>query len=262
MSDEAALLRAIAAHPEEDTPRLAYADWLDEAGSEVAVARAEYIRIQVARQRGLADPSTDERLYKREVELYVEYAGTWRRELPDEYYVPVIAAQRGFWYRAAAPASAVLAAADNPYTHLIDELTVCPPVSAGQLRDILRLPYAPRLTALVLCGAGSALGADGAATVAAAELPRLVTLAFSGNWIGDDGVRALCRTTGLPALRNLDLSSNEIADGGADALVGSELIRRLRNLGLRGNPIPELAARRLIHNFPEVVGLPNPIDST
>jgi uncharacterized protein (TIGR02996 family) len=30
MSDEAALLRAVAAHPDEDTPRLAYADWLDE----------------------------------------------------------------------------------------------------------------------------------------------------------------------------------------------------------------------------------------
>lgn len=30
MSDETALLRAIAAYPDEDTPRLAYADWLDE----------------------------------------------------------------------------------------------------------------------------------------------------------------------------------------------------------------------------------------
>ena len=36
-------LAAIAAHPEEDTPRLAYADWLDEHGFPI---RAEFIRIQ------------------------------------------------------------------------------------------------------------------------------------------------------------------------------------------------------------------------
>lgn len=29
-TDESALLAAIAAHPDEDTPRLMYADWLDE----------------------------------------------------------------------------------------------------------------------------------------------------------------------------------------------------------------------------------------
>src|SRR5262245_34688340 len=44
MSDETALLRAIAAHPDEDTPRLAFADWLDEHGKS---ERAEFIRGQI-----------------------------------------------------------------------------------------------------------------------------------------------------------------------------------------------------------------------
>jgi uncharacterized protein (TIGR02996 family) len=43
MSDEPALLSAIIAHPDEDTPRLAYADWLDERGDPT---RAEFIRVQ------------------------------------------------------------------------------------------------------------------------------------------------------------------------------------------------------------------------
>jgi uncharacterized protein (TIGR02996 family) len=47
-SDEAALLAAIAAHPEEDTPRLAYADLLDETGRH---ERAEFIRAQVGAAR-------------------------------------------------------------------------------------------------------------------------------------------------------------------------------------------------------------------
>src|SRR5438093_1495473 len=45
MSDttRSALLAAICAHPDEDTPRLVYADWLDEHGEH---DRAEFIRVQ------------------------------------------------------------------------------------------------------------------------------------------------------------------------------------------------------------------------
>lgn len=45
MSDESALLAAIRAFPQEDTPRLAYADWLDENTSRHD--RAEFIRKQI-----------------------------------------------------------------------------------------------------------------------------------------------------------------------------------------------------------------------
>lgn len=44
-TDESALLAAIAAHPDEDTPRLMYADWLDENDQP---ERAEFIRLQIA----------------------------------------------------------------------------------------------------------------------------------------------------------------------------------------------------------------------
>src|SRR5207248_10529310 len=51
MSDERALLAAICAEPEEDTPRLAYADWLDEHGGPPEQARAAFIRTQIERFR-------------------------------------------------------------------------------------------------------------------------------------------------------------------------------------------------------------------
>ena len=44
MTDGEALLAAIIAHPEEDAPRLIYADWLEENGQG---ERAEFIRVQV-----------------------------------------------------------------------------------------------------------------------------------------------------------------------------------------------------------------------
>ncbi|WP_439625976.1 TIGR02996 domain-containing protein [Gemmata sp.] len=42
-ADEAGFLAAICAAPDDDTPRLVYADWLQERGDE---ARAEFIRVQ------------------------------------------------------------------------------------------------------------------------------------------------------------------------------------------------------------------------
>jgi uncharacterized protein (TIGR02996 family) len=48
VSDEAALLAAIRTELEEDTPRLAYADWLDENNR---AARAEFIRVQIESAR-------------------------------------------------------------------------------------------------------------------------------------------------------------------------------------------------------------------
>src|SRR5215471_7840250 len=44
MSDEKALLAAIRDHPDEDTPRLVYADWLQEHDQP---ERAEFIRVQI-----------------------------------------------------------------------------------------------------------------------------------------------------------------------------------------------------------------------
>ena len=56
MSDPNALLAAILAHPDEDTPRLAYADWLDEhSEAESDRARAEFIRLQIEQARGISD---------------------------------------------------------------------------------------------------------------------------------------------------------------------------------------------------------------
>src|SRR6476620_1565325 len=47
------LLRAVFEHPEDDAPRLAYADWLDEFGGEPE--RAALIRVQCEHERLPAD---------------------------------------------------------------------------------------------------------------------------------------------------------------------------------------------------------------
>ncbi|VTT97356.1 Repeat-companion domain protein OS=Isosphaera pallida (strain ATCC 43644 / DSM 9630 / IS1B) GN=Isop_0391 PE=4 SV=1: LRR_6: LRR_6: LRR_6 [Gemmataceae bacterium] len=74
MSTEAALLRAIRDCPDDDTPRLVYADLVEEDGD---AARGEFIRVQVALAR---TPETDparNALEDREHELLAENEARW-----------------------------------------------------------------------------------------------------------------------------------------------------------------------------------------
>jgi uncharacterized protein (TIGR02996 family) len=72
--DADALYRAILAHPDEDTPRLVYADWLDEHGDH---DRAEFIRVQcrLARMNEWDDDYTADRI--RATRLLHEHKPKW-----------------------------------------------------------------------------------------------------------------------------------------------------------------------------------------
>lgn len=69
-----AFLDDIIAHPDDDTPRLIYADWLDDNGDP---SRAEFIRLQVDRGRGLSSWEST----AREQELLNEHANRWTTSL-------------------------------------------------------------------------------------------------------------------------------------------------------------------------------------
>jgi uncharacterized protein (TIGR02996 family) len=72
MTDGDALLAAVIANPDEDTPRLVYADWLQENGQP---ERAEFIRLQCA-------PELDETSKGRAFELEEQYRSEWLGLLP------------------------------------------------------------------------------------------------------------------------------------------------------------------------------------
>src|SRR5688500_6780520 len=96
-STEEALLAAIAAMPEEDTPRLAFADYLDERGGEAAVARAEFIRLQVMLYRAPAETPETIAARRRAAELRQRYAAAWGfPELRAAYPWSWYAVRRGF----------------------------------------------------------------------------------------------------------------------------------------------------------------------
>jgi uncharacterized protein (TIGR02996 family) len=91
MDEAKALLRAICANPDEDTPRLVYADWLDEHGQS---ERAEFIRVQCALARIEGDNPQRPTLARREQALLKAHRDEWAKEVPRELNNPYFC--RGF----------------------------------------------------------------------------------------------------------------------------------------------------------------------
>lgn len=84
MSTESELLAAIFAHPEEDTPRLMYADWLEEQGGDSNTARAEYVRLEIALAREFTSRRWSAQRAASEKPphaLFAKYASEWYPEL-------------------------------------------------------------------------------------------------------------------------------------------------------------------------------------
>jgi uncharacterized protein (TIGR02996 family) len=89
VSQEEAFLRAIIESPNDDVPRLVYADWLEERGD----PRSEFIRVQCALKRPHA-PQDHARLAAREKELLEAHEATWAK--PVRRLVKQWAFTRGF----------------------------------------------------------------------------------------------------------------------------------------------------------------------
>src|SRR5690349_17980473 len=74
MSQEDAFLQAIIDSPDDDAPRLLFADWLEERGD---VARAEFIRVQIELARLPFDDERVSALQAREFRLLSRHGMTW-----------------------------------------------------------------------------------------------------------------------------------------------------------------------------------------
>src|SRR5262249_8912533 len=95
-AEDHAFLRDIVEHPEDDAPRLVYADWLTDHGNEADRDLAEFIRVQCELERTAPRGATRERLLARESELLEEYGNEWRKQLPEWMRHRSTSFERGF----------------------------------------------------------------------------------------------------------------------------------------------------------------------
>lgn len=226
LSDDA-FLRTIFEQPDEDAPRLVYADWLEERGS---TARAELIRIQCSQ------PDAE-----RERELLAAHASEWAG--PAFHRIYAFGFRRGFVEEITIQASMFL-----DFGH---ELMAQAPLrlirligARGVLTQLVDSPLLSRLRALHLTDCQ--IGDDGAIALARSpHLSQLQTLRLGHNSIGDRGTEALTASPYLTNLTTLVLHGNLIGDLGAQLLAASDRWPDLLSLDLSDNLIGVAGAEAL-----------------
>jgi uncharacterized protein (TIGR02996 family) len=238
VSDGDALLAAIAAHPDDDTPRLVYADWLDEhndpgpagrasspggAGPGTNAIRAEFIRVQVAVHRLEARPAEEQRehvhLWRRQQELLDNHRRDLLGPIADEMHALDAVFERGFLSQVQLSAPAFLknarsVAALRPAPRVRLECT-----GEVQLAAVVACAEAACVESLALSGSVPArLYAD---LGNARHFARLEVLRVRYGQLGDTELAVLANGVGLPRLSELDLEAAYVTDAGLRALVAS-----------------------------------------
>jgi uncharacterized protein (TIGR02996 family) len=223
MTHEDAFLQDILENPDDDTPRLVYADWLIDRGDPVGVARPP-------------------RLRDRERQLLDSHHREWGSPLVRlgcrccEY-------RRGFVEGVGLPAGAFLAHGAalfraTPVRHL--KLYDC----SGTMAGVASSPQLARVQTLDL--ENNSLDDESLRALASSpHLGNVRTLLLWSNRVADRGAQALAGATHLTRLARLDLSANSVGDPGACALAGSPLLARLTVLDLQRNRVGDPGARAL-----------------
>ncbi len=227
MSDGDALLSAILAQPDEDVPRLAYADWLDEHGDQLARVRAEFVRVQIA-LAGLPTNARDLDLEARAKRLLEEHCVNWLAPLRADGE-PLLRGlthglfRRGFVEVVWMPATWFVAKAEMLFAR----------VPARELR-------VTRATIEEL-----------AALVANPHFPRLTALDLTSRGLGDSTARVLTQRPAVAAIRRLRLRGCGLTDAGACRLADADFDWPLQELDVSLNPLSPFGVSALRTRFGE-----------
>lgn len=259
MTHADAFLQDILAHPDDDAPRLIFADWLEEQGDANSTARAEFIRIQCALAASHLPEQQRAELVRREKQILHEYSGEWGQ--PIRRLVQTWKFHRGFIDEVEMPADRFLACADRlfhvvPIQHLrftySQDFSIDKRTSMAALADSEHLHHLRSLD----FSCNGLNSQDVCALMVSPYLTGLTSLSLASNRIGASGIRALAGAPLLGQLEHLNLCGNDIGTGGLRALVqalkeldGSSEGLRLRRLELSGNNLSD-ASRRFLAESP------------
>jgi uncharacterized protein (TIGR02996 family) len=207
MTPDEAFLEDVREHPEEDAPRLVYADWLDDHGDP---ERAEFIRLKCELARLPAEDARRPALEARARALLASHQATWTAPLRGR--VQGWAFRRGLVEKVKVRAGAFLAHAPDLFRVApIREVEVRG--ARGQLPALLACPHLARVAILDLHS--NRLDAGDAGLLAGSpRLGGLSGLVLHSNELGGAGVRGLASSPHLAGLATLNLTRNRLDPAG------------------------------------------------
>ena len=203
-------LQNILASPDDDLPRLQYADWLEGCGDPLG----EFIRLQC---RHTQDPVREPHLFyeRREQALLARFKAEWSQALAGR--VEWCSFRRGF----------------------VEEISLTDRQLIKHAKDLFRL--APVLDIH--------LRSDGKRLSALPELPDVnhtLFLDLSSQRLGDGCIEDLADAPLLAHAHGLNLGSTALGDEGLESLFDSPHLGKLRELYLNDNPITDDGLRRFV----------------
>ena len=248
--DERAFLQAIAAHPDDDAPRLAYAEWLLGHGD----PQGEFIRLDIELDEMAGDDPRRDALDERWSTLLDEHAPQWLAGLADIGIQPMISGRLvpGMWYERGLITTVVIEKPDLLPAKAAALFAAAPALRCLRFRcqeldlpGIAKLPQLAQLSVLDLSGA-EMKGSGLRALLASPHLTRLTELDLAYNELGDEGAHVLANAPLVGRLTGLNLRSWGFTSRGLDLLVRSPHLARLEHLDLGSNDLDSDALRQLL----------------
>jgi uncharacterized protein (TIGR02996 family) len=245
-SDGSALLEAVLASPDDDRPRLVYADWLTEQGD----PRGEFIAVQCARARMPADAPGQRPLEEREWTLMSAHAEQWEAALGKD--LTSVKFRRGFIEEATLFTASFVERAEQMFA--LEPLRTVQVIDAGEegAANLAASKSLARLDGLRLSNLSGrveqGIGIDGLGVLLSSRnISRLKSLSLDDQYVGDTGAIALAHAgpAALPVLESLRLVSDSLTALGVEALAGTRWFRRLRRVTLAMNELRKAGAEAL-----------------
>ncbi len=268
MSDDRAFLQDILAHPDEDAPRLVYADWLEEAGDPGRAARAEFIRVQYALQGLPPGDARRPQLEERERDLRAAYEAEWAAPLRGLGPVRAWEFRRGFVEKVAVRAADFLGVAERIFAVApVRELRLdfdamgydrAPRRRLELVRGLAASPHLGRLVGLEIdCPSFDFLNPsfdtlernEVRALAQSDRLSRLVSLSLRGRSVSAESLLELLPAPFLPRLTELRLHVAGVTPGeGLRTFLRSPRLAGLATLALGDTRLDDEDVRALVES--------------